>query len=58
MLHDHAELAAQEQAQREAIPVRCGGKLTSHGSIPQRQSIVAPFMQPALSASSAVRPAG
>ena len=42
MLHDHAELAAQEQAQREAIPARCGGKLTSHGSIPQRQSIVAP----------------
>ena len=33
MLHDHAELAAQEQAQREAIQVRCGGRLTLPGSI-------------------------
>ena len=50
MLLDHAKLAAQEQAQREAARARCRGK------IPQRRSTVAPFLQPSLSVSSAVRP--
>ena len=34
MLHNHAELAAPDQAQREAARARCGGKLNSETAAP------------------------
>ena len=53
---DHAELAAKEQAQREAAWARRGRRLIVDPNVPLRLT-VAPLLQPALSASSAVWPA-
>ena len=66
MLHDHAELAATDQAQREAAHssrVRRRGVTGSSSVVdpetaaPDRRSTVAYCMQTSLSASSAFRPA-